>query len=87
MLTTEIKNNVTGLVGFLHSLEQSPDSVLVFQLPRPTNMLSDIYVAGAMKNLKEVLPDGKKALLIGADVNIYEIAGHEATMLVLKGVI
>jgi len=76
-----------GLVGFLHTVEYDKDSILVFQLPRETKMLSDNYVQGALKSLREILPDGKKAIVIGAHVNIYSIAGEEATALILKGLI
>jgi len=83
----EIKNPVSGIVGYLHELEYAKDSILVFQLPRQTAMLHDAYVQNALKSLREVLPDGKKAIVLGADVNIYEIAGEDATMLILKGLV
>jgi len=83
----EIKNPVSGIVGYLHDIEYAKDSILVFQLPRQTAMLHDTYVQAALKSLREVLPDGKKAIVIGADVNIYELAGVDASMLVLKGII
>jgi hypothetical protein len=87
MPVTEIKNPISGLVGYYHEIEYDKDSLLVFQLPRATNMLNSQYVEGALKSLREVLPDGKKAIVIGADVNIYEIAGQDATVLILKGII
>ena len=83
----EVRTPITGLVGYVHTVEYEKDSVLVFQLPRATNMLSEAYVRSALKSLREILPDGKKAIVIGADVNIYEISGPEATALVLKGLI
>ena len=76
-----------GIIGYLHELSVSQDSVFVFQLPRKTDMLSDIYVQGALKSVKEFLPEGSKALVIGADVNIYTIAGADAVVLKLKGLI
>jgi hypothetical protein len=87
MPVTEIKNPISGIVGYFHEIEYDKDSLLVFQLPRATNMLSETYVQGALRSLREILPDGKKAIVIGADVNIYEIAGQDATVLVLKGII
>ncbi len=75
------------MIGYLHEVEYNKDSILVFQLPRQTTQLNEDYVKGALRSLREILPDGKKAIVIGADVNIYEIAGPEATMLVLKGLI
>jgi hypothetical protein len=87
MTMTKVIKPSEGLIGFLHEIEYDKDSVLVFQLPRSTNLLSDVYVENAVKTLREVLPDGKKAIVIGADVNIYSIAGEEATALLLKGII
>jgi hypothetical protein len=85
--TTKVVKPTEGLVGFFHEIEFDKDRILVFQLPRETKMLSEQYVQGALKSLREILPDGKKAIVIGADVNIYSIAGEEATALVLKGLI
>jgi len=87
MSKTEVKNPVAGIIGILHDIDYNKDSILVFQLPRHTAMLNEQYIQSAIKSLREILPDGKKAIVIGADVNIYEIAGPEATMLVLKGLI
>lgn len=84
---TKIETPATGLVGFLHEIEVDKDSILVFQLPRQTNMLSSSYIEGAMNSIKKILPNDKKAIVIGADVNIYSIAGEEATALILKGLI
>lgn len=87
MNTKKINSPVSGLVGYLHEFEYNPDSVLVFQLPRQTNMMNDEYVKHAVNSIKEVLPNGKKAIVIGADINIYEIAGTDAVTLILKGII
>ncbi len=84
----EIKSPTAGLVGYLHEVEcTSNDSILIFQLPRSTQMLSDSYVQGAMASVKKMLPEGRSALIIGADVNIYEIAGADALVLKLKGLL
>jgi hypothetical protein len=85
--TVKVEKPSEGLLGFLHNIETDKDSILVFQLPRETKQLSENYVQGALKSLKEVLPIGRKVLVIGADVNIYSISGEEATALVLKGLI
>ena len=84
---TEILSPTQGLVGYSHEIELEPQSVIVFQLPRATNMLSDSYIEGALRIAREALPPGRKAMVIGADVNIYEISGPEATVLRLKGLI
>lgn len=84
---TKVTKPTEGLVGFLHEVEYDKDSVLVFQLPRETRMLNDSYIQNALKSLREILPDGKKAIVVGADVNVYSIAGEDATVLLLKGLI
>ncbi len=76
-----------GIIGYLHELSVSHDTILVFQLPRKTEMLSDVYIRGALNSIKEYIPEGKKAIVIGADVNIYTIAGEDAVVLKLKGLI
>lgn len=84
----EIVSPTRGTVGYLHEVEcKDNDSVLVFQLPRRTEMLSSTYVDGAMASVKEFLPEGRNALIIGADVNVYELFGADAVILKLKGII
>jgi hypothetical protein len=86
-LIRPITNPSEGIVGYLHELSISHDTILVFQLPRKTDMLSDTYIQGALKSVKECIPEGKKAIVIGADVDIYTIAGEDAVVLKLKGLI
>jgi hypothetical protein len=84
----EIRSPTQGLIGFLHEVEcETSDSVLIFQLPRETKMLSDSYVQGALEKVRQSLPEGRKALVVGADVNVYELAGADAIILRLKGII
>lgn len=87
IMTTKTITDQTGIVGFLTEIQLQPDSVLVFQLPRETRMLSNIYVETALDSIKAALPPGKIAMVIGADVNIYELAGPDAVSLKLKGII
>jgi len=82
-----IGNQLMGIQGYLHEVEVKPDTILVFQLPRATNQLSDKYVEGAMRAIRDVMPEGKKAIVIGCDVNIYELPGMDAAVLILKGII
>jgi hypothetical protein len=87
MSKKEITSPTQGIVGYLHELEVEKDSILVFQLPRETRMISDTYIQGVMGKIKESLPEGRVALVIGADVNIYAIPGADATALMLKGLL
>ena len=82
-----IGNQHMGIQGYLHEVEVKPDTMLVFQLPRATNQLSQSYVEGSMRAIKDILPEGKKAIVIGCDVNIYELPGMDAAVLLLKGII
>ncbi len=87
MKKTNVINPTQGLVGYLYEADVPSDSLLVFQLPRRTDMLSETYIRGAMDSLRGVLPEGRRAIVIGADVNIYSIAGEEATALILRGIL
>ncbi len=87
MTVKQINSPTQGTIGYLHDLAVDKDSVLVFQLPRETKMISNSYIEGVMGMVKQSLPEGRVALVIGADVNIYEIAGQDATVLMLKGLL
>lgn len=85
---TEIKSPTSGFIGYLHEVDTvDPSSILIFQLPRQTNMINDLYMKTAMDAVKGSLPKGKNALIIGADINVYELAGADAIILKLKGLI
>lgn len=84
----EIKSPTRGLIGYLHGIEYNEEnSLLVFQLPRKTEHLNPDYLAHASDTLLKALPKGRKAILIGCDVNVYELAGADAIILKLKGLI
>ena len=88
MAITEIVSPTRGIVGYLHEVEcAEPDSILIFQLPRRTKDLSEIYIQGAMDSVRKSLPPGRTSLIIGCDVNVYELAGADAIILKLKGLI
>ncbi len=88
MAITEITSPTKGIVGYLHEVECKDDeSILIFQLPRHTHSLSNVYVAGAMESIRQSLPPGRNALVIGADVDVYELCGADAVILKLKGLI
>ena len=84
-MTKTVHDSTGEIVGTLTEVNCSPGSMLVFQLPRPTDQLSDVYMAGTMRSLRAALPDGCRALVIGSDVNIYEMSGDAAVALKLKG--
>lgn len=88
MAITEISSPTRGIVGYLHEVEcATNESVLIFQLPRATNQLSNVYVDGAKEAIKNALPANRHALIIGADVNVFELYGADAVILKLKGLI
>lgn len=76
-----------GVIGTVHKIDISKGEVLIFQLPRPTRLLSRVYVDGASAAIKDWLPDGSQALVIGSDVDVYALCGEDAITLKLKGII
>ena len=83
----EIRDNLKQYVGRMVDVNIKPGNILVVQLPRPTNMLSDAYVEGAMRSVRAALHSDQVALLIGSDVSLYELAGEAAVELKLKGIL
>ena len=84
----EIKTPTQGIVGYLHEVEcTTDDSVLIFQLPRRTDMISKGYIESARAALKESLPTNRNTLIMGCDVNVYELFGADAVIMKLKGII
>lgn len=87
-MALEITHPTQGIVGWLHEVESVDNqSVLVFQLPRTTAQINAAFSNNAKEKLAKVLPTGRSALLIGADVNVYELFGADAVVLKLKGII
>lgn len=88
MSITEIKSPRYGLIGYLHEVEcVENDSILIFQLPRSTEQLSRGYMEQAQSAISQMLPPGRSSLVVGADINVYELAGADAIILKLKGLI
>lgn len=86
-MAEELRNH-NGLIGMLSDIDYSTkDSVLVFQLPRSSNMISKQYADEIRQNIKKILPEGRDVLIIPGDVNIYEIAGEDMLYLKLKGLL
>ncbi len=84
----EITSPAQGLIGYLHEVEHAaPDSLLVFQLPRATEQMNDSYIQNARKMLASAIGNTRPTLIIGCDVNIYELTGADASILKLKGLI
>lgn len=80
-------NNTRGEIGKLHTLEVATDSVLIFQVNRHTKDINGQYLESAKEALRTILPEDKLAVIIGIDVNVYELAGKDAITLKLKGLI
>ena len=88
MQMTEIISPTQGTIGYFHEVAcAANDSVLIFQLPRSTAMISKGYLENARETLCQLLPKGRSAIIIGCDINIFEIAGEDALALKLKGLI
>lgn len=83
----DIVSPTAGHLGILHEhVFESPESLLVMQLPRETRMLSDMYVKAAIDQARKAIGGSRNILVIGCDVNIYEISGADATAMKLKGI-
>lgn len=88
MSFTEITSPTQGIIGYLHEVECNEErSILIFQLPRRTDTISQSYIAGAMDSIRNSLPSNRSALVIGCDVNVYELAEADSIILKLKGLI
>jgi hypothetical protein len=88
MATTEIVTPTQGTVGWLHEVEcAANDSILIFQLPRHTQHLSSTYLEMAKDSIISMLPPGRSAIIMGCDINVYELCGADAVILKLKGLI
>lgn len=86
-MTEEIKNH-TGTIGYLTDVEYSTkDSILVFQLPRASNMVSKSYATEIRDSLRKILPSGRDILIIPGDINLFEISGEDMLVLKLKGLL
>lgn len=83
---TIIGTQKDGIQGYLHELEIKSDTILVIQLSKTSDEISKQLRENMLSVLKEFLPEGRKALIIGSDVNIYEITGMDAAVLLLKGI-
>ncbi len=87
-MVKEIVSPTRGIIGWMHEVEcQANDSVLIFQLPRTTQQISNSYLDDAKDTVSRLLPPGRNAMIIGCDVNIFEIAGPDMLILKLKGLV
>jgi len=83
----KITSTMSGLVGELHEISVKEGNVLLFVMPRATRLMNDSYKDEGKRALQEVLPDGRTALIMGIDVDVYELCGEEALSLKLKGLL
>lgn len=82
-----VTDTSTGYVGELTTISSEPGDVLIFQLPRHTHMLSENYLNEAKLALDKCLPEGKHSVIVGSDVNVYQLCGRDAVTLKLKGIL
>lgn len=73
-------------VGGLEKITVEPGEVLVFRLNRTTDQMSDHYILEAKRSLNALLPDGIYALIVGCDVDVFTVAGSEATNMKIQGI-
>jgi len=87
MSNLKLIHPVEGFVGNLCELKIEPGTVLVVQLPRESRMLSENYISHARSVINKSLPEGTQVLLMGCDVDIYQLCEIDAVCLKLKGII
>lgn len=81
-----VTSPTVGYLGALHEFSTNENSVLIFQMPRETKMLSNGYLETLTRHVKGLYPD-KKIIFMGNDVDVYELAGPDAVLLRLKGLL
>lgn len=86
LMAYKIIDTNRGLAGEIHEIEVKEGNVLLFVVPRYTRHMNESYRDEAKRAAQAVLPDGKQALIVGSDVDVYELCGEDALTLVLKGI-
>lgn len=82
----QLTNSITGKVATLSEI--GTDRLVIVQLQCPTRSISQTRlseVVTALKNINAHL--GDKVMIVGHDVDVYEVTGEAATMLRLEGVL
>lgn len=72
--------------GGLEKIEVGERDVLIFRLNRVTNQISKSYIEEAQRVLRQILPEGVQAMIVGCDVDVFTVAGSEATMMKIMGI-
>lgn len=72
--------------GGLEKITLKEDEVLIFRLNRVTDQITKPYIEAAREQLRDILPKHVSALIVGCDVDVFVIAGVDATALKIKGI-
>lgn len=72
--------------GGLEKITVKDDEVLIFRLNRATENLTKPYIEEARAQLRSILPENVSALMVGCDVDVFVVAGVDATALKIKGI-
>jgi ABC-type lipoprotein export system ATPase subunit len=83
---SKLINTFTGQIATISEL--GVDKFAIIQLQCPTRSISQARlneVTGALKQLNSHL--GDRVIIVGHDVNVYELTGEQAVMLRLEGTI
>lgn len=79
-------NTVTGNIATLS--EVGTDKFVIIQLQCPTRSISQTRLNEVVQALKQINAHlGDKVVIVGHDVDVYELTGEQATLLRLQGAI
>ena len=79
---------IGNLSGYLHEIEiDDPSKILVFQVPRKTDQMSEAYRDESIKIIQDCLKTSQPVLVVGCDINIFEVFSTDVSALKLKGLI
>ena len=84
---TKLFDDRYGVIGNVKEYKPDEDSVLIVQLPRTTDQLSETYISHMRDRMRLYIPESVGIIFVGADVEMAEIAAEEATGLRLAGII
>lgn len=76
----------TNFYENIYKIPVEKNEVVVLQMPVTSDELSQEEVDYSRDILRDVLPTGTRALIIGNDVNLYSVLPEDGITLKLKGV-
>lgn len=76
-----------GIIGNIKEYTPSEDMVLMVQLPRTTDQLSDVYLENIRNRMRKYIPENTGIIFIGSDVQMAEVFSMDITAMKLQGIL